>query len=681
MSGTLVPINVLPGVEPSTDRPETSTQHYTFTKGIRFEDGFPQKIGGWTALALNQNDEITGAARSIFSYELDNLTRFLIGTNTRLYDLFGGAATNITPLNTATIAIPDSLDTYHDTLANNPIATVSGSSTITITDAAHKFREGDVATLSGSTAVNGIPASEINADQFVRTVSENSYTVIVNTPATSTGTGGGGSVVRASGYVTVNENAHGLENGDRVRINDAADFGGITAAQVNIEFEIRNVQANTYDVYTVGTSTSAVTGGGGNATTYQEPIQAGQADTLVGQGYGVGLYGVGLYGVSGSSLTNTPPRLWSHDRFGNLTVSTPGEQGFVYEWNGSTTSAPTILPNSVPANYVFVSDSIVVILGYDNALGLEAGNGITWSDQGDRTNFTSGQAGSDVIEGAGTFISHASARGENLLFTENQVYTFRYIAGQLIWQTRLLEPAVGLIAQNARVSAVGNVFWMGNDNFYMWRGGAVEVIPANSTGECTALNYVFSDFNFGQKDKVFAWYNTEFREVWWHYPSAGSNEPDRIIRLNIDDFVWTIDEMDRTAAEYPSVREQTPYLIDPDNTVFLHENGEDDNGEGLEWQLDSPFFFTGSTLGILNAFIPDYVTNGSITCTLELKDYPLSTPLSTTTVMLDGTPNSDRIAVDRATRFTQYRLSGNDLNQTLKMGTWYQEITRSTSKA
>lgn len=681
MPSFIEPIQILAGVEPSTDRPVHSTRHYTFTKGIRFKDGFAEKIGGWNSFSLNENDEILGKVRSIFSYQLSGATRYLLGTNTRLYDLFGSEATNITPLQTATISVANSLDNYHATLGNNPISTIDGSTTVTFTDTAHKFQAGDVVTISGATTTNGIPNTELNSDHFIRSVTANTYSVIVNTAATSTGSGGGASVVRASGYITITDASHGQIQGDRVKISGSSDVGGVLAAQINLEFEIRNVTTNTFDIYTSGTSTSSVSGGGGASVEYQQQIEAGLADAQGGIGYGVGLYGAGLYGVSGASLEVTQPRLWSHDRFGNLTISTAGQQGDVYEWDADTTEAPVKVANSVPANYIFVSDNILVILGYDNVAGVEADSGITWSDQGDRTNFSSGQSGSDVIEGAGKFISQANARGENLLFTENQTYTFRYIGGQLIWQTRLLDPSIGIIAPNARVSANGVIYWMGRENFYMWRGGSVEVIPSNSSPECTALSYVFDDLNYDQRFKIFTWYNPEFREVWWHYPSVNANEPDRIIRLNIDTYVWVIDELDRTAAEYPIISQSNPYLISNNNTIYIHEDGVNDDGEGLNWQLDSPFIFGGDNLVTLNAYIPDYTLTGNITTEVVLKEYPLGGVLQTITTTLDNTTSSEKIQLDSANRFTQYKLSGDDVDQEFILGQWYQEVSRNAPKA
>lgn len=673
-------IEIIAGVESSDDRRSTTTNHYTDALGIRFVNGFPEKIGGWSGISFNNSNSINGKARSIYSYKLDGLTRYLIGTNTRLYDLLGSDLTNITPVKTGTVAVANSLATYYATLANNPITTVSGSSTITIADAAHKFRTGDTVTLSGSSAVNGIPAGDINTDHFVRSVSTNSYTVIVATAATSSGTGGGAAVVRSSGYITVTSAAHGLSDGDRVKVLGAADTGGIVAAEINLEHIIRNITAGTFDIYTTGTATSSVSGGGGAGTTYQEPIDSGAADTSVGHGYGMGLYGVGLYGTSKqSSGSATLPRRWSHDKFGDLTVSTAGNGTGLYSWDGDTAEAPVLVSNApTTVNYTFVSNDIVVVLGYDTGQTAANENGISWSDQGGITNWTTGQSGGDTIEGAGRLISHASARGENLLFTENQTYTFRYIGGELIWQIRLLDQNIGIIAQNARVSASGIVFWMGEHNFFMWRGGNVEVIPSNSSAECTILSHVFDDLNYSQKEKIFAQYSPEHREVSFHYPSENSNEPDRIARVNIDTFVWVNDEMDRTAAEYPSIHDQKPYMTDHDSNLYIHEVGMNANGSALPWSITLNFAYLGTRNRHVSALIPDHTITGNVSVNAKTRDYPLSSNKFDKNFTITST--TDRIASDVNGRFFQISLSGEEIDQQFKCGRWFMETKESSPK-
>lgn len=676
MPTVLEPLQIIPGVEPSTDKPETTTQHYTDMKHIRFVDSFPQKIGGWESITYTNNETITGTARTIFSYTLKGFERYLIGTNSKLYDVFAGVLTNITPQTTTTTSVANNLDTYYDTLGNNPINTVSGSTAIVINDTAHKFRAGDSVTLSGSTNVNGVPSTEINKEHFIRSVTTNTYTVNVSTAATSTGSGGGASVIRSSGIITVNSTAHGLNDGQRVGIQNSTDVGGITALEINKEFIIFNATSDAFDVFTDDLATSSVTGGGGASAEYTEEIASGNVDTLQSQGYGAGLYGTGRYGVSKSSSSTEGPRIWSHDLFGNLTISCAGQEGNIYEWDGDTANSPVDVSNAPTANYVFTTDNFIVALGYDFG-SAQTDNGIAWCDQGDRTNWTTGQSGNDAIEGAGEFISHASARGENLLFTRNQTYIFRFIGGQFIFQTSQLDPNVGVIAQNARTTALGTVYWMGQNNFYMWRGGSVEVIPSNTSTESTALSYVFDDFNFGQKQKVFCWYNQQFQEVWWHYPSSNSNEPDRVIRLDIKDFTWEIDEFDRTAAEYPAVLTDNPTLINV-GTPYLHESGLNDDGSGMQWRLQTNFEFGGSDTTEITAFVPDYNMSGNMDVQLTTREYANSPNTQVKTYSVDQ--NTGRVETQQNGRYWQFLLSGSELDQQLNLGQWYKEVKRSSPK-
>lgn len=679
MPNKLRTLDVIEGVEPSVDRPQTSTPHFTFSKRIRFKDGFPEKVGGWVALTFSGDVSFAGAIRTIYPYKLTNFVRRLYGTSSNLYYVIASQLNNVTPVRTTTIAAADSLDTYYDTLGSDPIATVSGSNTITVTDTAHKLVAGDTIELSGASAVNGIPAGDINSTQFIRSTTANSYTIIVSTNATSTGSGGGGSVVRATDIITMNVSAHGLNESDRIKITGAADTGGILAADINAEHIIRNVSTNAFDISTGAIATSSVTGGGGSGVEYQEPIPAGLVNASVGSGYGLGLYGVGLYGVAKTSVTVLPPQIWSHDRFGDLVVCCRGNGNEVYSWDSNTDEAPAPIANAPDeVNYVFVSDSIVVCLGYDGATSNQVDNAITWSDQAQITNWSTGQSGSDVIEGAGRFISHVAVRGENLLFTDNQTYLFRYIGGQLIWQTRLLDGGIGIIAQNARVSASGIAYWMAEDNFYMYRGGNVEVIPSNTSTECTCLNYVFKDLNYGQRAKIHCYYNDEFREVAWHYPSETSNEPDRIVRVNIDTYAWAIDELDRSASEYPASIEPQPQLSSVNGPVYLHEVGVNDDGAGMEWQLDTGYLFGGTNTVQHAAFMPDVNFTGTFTTNLKTKDYPLSADKHNVDYTVSN--STDRIATELNGRFWKYSISGNALDQEFLSGRWYEELKKSSAK-
>lgn len=533
-----------------------------------------------------------------------------------------------------------------------------------------RYEAGDSYTLTGVTTFNGIPNTEINTTHIIRTIGVGTLGIIVSSNASSSGSGGGNAVVRSDGLIRVTDAAHGQVNGDRVKITGAANTGGILAAEINLEFIIRNVAPNTFDVMTEGTSTSSVTGGGGAGTQYYKQIEAGNIDQLSSQGYGAGLYGVGLYGTALVSPTGeTYPRIWFMDRFGEDILMTAGGNTAAYAWSSDTSIAPTVIPNApTDINYLFVSDNILVTFGHD------VENKIFASDQGDYTIWTASstnQVFEDIIEGAGRLLSHAPVDGYNLIFTEQTTYTFRYIGGLLVWNIEILDSAIGIIAPMARASVNGTAYWMGQENFYMFRGGKIEVMPSNFTTECSALRYVFDDLNYSQRYKIFAWYNEKFDEIWFHYPSASSNECNRVVRYSRKLQCWVIDTMNRTAGEYPVQSLSNPRLANL-SVLYNHETGTDDDGAPMLWYAKTKKFIAGKDTAVNTALIPDNTMTGAASILTQFWNYPQSqTAMNSMTYPFTG--STEKIEIQMNGRYWDYTFSGEELGQSYLMGRWYDE--------
>lgn len=673
-------IIVTPGVQPDTDFTTASTPHFVSADKIRFRDGFPEKIGGFESVSIEGGTLIGGCLRSIYSYNLSNNVNYLLGTNSNLYHLLGSALTNITPLVETATPIANSLDSNYGVLANDPLSTVSGSNEITVSDPGTIVRVEDTIELSGAVGFNGIPAGEINTGHFVRTQDTNSYTFLVNTSASSTGDGGGAAVTQATPIITVNQASHGNPDGARIEIANATSFAGIPDTDINAQHIVRNTTTNTYDIVVDTIATSSVSGGGGAATTVRGEIASGLCDATSAQGYGAGLYGTGLYGVAKiSSSGEIDARSWSFDRFGDNIIMNPGVQTGVYTWDSNISFSPTLLANApTEVDYVFVSNEIVVTLG---ASGVPAR--IQWSDQGVSTDWTplaTNQAGQDDIEQAAKFISHINLKRINLLFTQSQVYTFRYIGRPLIWETRLLDDKSGIIGKNARVQHNGIAYWMGSDNFYYYKSGNVEIIPSNTTNETTLKRFVYKNITTSQTSKIFAWYNRDFNEVWWHYPSETSVEPDLVVRLNVKELTWTLDTFDRSAGEYPTQLRTFPYLgmvNDNDETsdIFQHEKGADADGVAMPFSLSTHFFDTGLDTANTLALEPDSLQVGDITCTVNVKKYAQSSQLYGSRD-LTITPTTEVLSYRLNSRYVQYVISGNELGQSWRAGNWQENLSK-----
>ena len=327
------------------------------------------------------------------------------------------------------------------------------------------------------------------------------------------------------------------------------------------------------------------------------------------------------------------------------------------------TNAPTAI------NYAFTSDNIIVTFG---AGGIE--NRIYSSDNTDITVWTSSstnQVFDDNIEGAGRLVSHCPVEDYNLIFTNYKTYKFRYIGLPFIWEITPIDENIGIIGAMARCSAKGIAYWMGDQNFYMYRGGTVEIIPANTQPQSTILNYVFQNLNQGQKSKCFAWYNKNFNEVWFHYPSASSNECDRIARVNLLDYTWTPDTMARTCAEYPNITQINPRLINV-GTFYKHEVGYDADGVAMPWSLKTNLRLYGKETANQVRIIPDTNHIGNVTVTMNAYLFPQSpTPLTSTPYTV--TPTTEKIESQKNARFYDLTFSGNSLGQFWQMGQWYEE--------
>jgi hypothetical protein len=151
---------------------------------IRFRNGMPEKIGGWTKLTSSTYD---GECRALFNWNaLDASDYMAVGTAQRYYIEEGGSLYNITPYRTAEI-----------TLGANPLKTGSAASgEITVTHTAHGAVLNDFVTFSGAATVDGVTAAQINLTHQITTlIDSNSYKIITDGSASSGSTSGGGSSV------------------------------------------------------------------------------------------------------------------------------------------------------------------------------------------------------------------------------------------------------------------------------------------------------------------------------------------------------------------------------------------------------------------------------------------------------------------------------------------------------
>ena len=176
--------------------------------------------------------------------------------------------------------------------------------------------------------------------------------------------------------VTVTDTAHGAITNDFVTFSNAATVGGL---DLNNEYQITYVDANTYTIVSATAATSTVTGGGTTVNAIYQ-INVGDSYQIPLTGWGAGNWGSGSWGFGGTSTSAL--RLWSQNNFGeDLVYGFRG--GAIYYWDASFGLSPspftiTIASPGVVTSVLSLSNGTAVILtngGFPSALptGLSPG--------------------------------------------------------------------------------------------------------------------------------------------------------------------------------------------------------------------------------------------------------------------------------------------------------------------
>jgi hypothetical protein len=239
---------------------------------------------------------------------------------------------------------------------------------------------------------------------------------------------------------------------------------------------------------------------------------------------------------------------------------------------------------------------------------------IRWSDQESVTEWTpaiTNQAGDLRLSHGSEISSVLQVRQEILVWTDQALYSMQYLGAPFVWSSQLMADNISIIGPNAVVVASGISYWMGVDKFYKYDGSA-------QTLRCDLRQYIFSDFNYGQRYQVIAGTNEGFNEVWWFYCSSTSTANDRYVIYNYLDDIWYYGNMGRTAW-LDSGLNQYPIAATYANNLVYHENGVDDGTYGVNALLPIEATITSSEFDIgdghnfafVNRILPDVTFRGS----------------------------------------------------------------------
>jgi hypothetical protein len=579
---------------------------------VRFRFGFPEKIGGWIK---DSDNSFLGTARALHPWVSLNLDEYLgVGTAFKYYINQGGAFYDITPIRDTTAA------------GDVTFSATNGSDEITVTDANHNAVVNDFVTFSGATSLGGnITADILNQEYQIYSISD------------------------SNNYV--------------IRARQVATVADIT---VDGEYSPTFVTANASD-----------TGNGGSSVVGTYQINVGLNTTVLGNGWGAGTWGRNSWGSAATiAVTTDTLRIWSHDNFGeDLLINV--RDGNIYYWDASAVSPLTVRgvalstlagANKVPtiAKQVIVSDQNrhIIVFGCDSESnpGVQDPLLIRFSDQESLTDWesTATNTAGELRLGSGSEIVTAiETRQQVLVFTDDSLYSMQFLGPPFTFGLNHISENTTIRGPLAAIAVEDNVFWMGKREFYVY-GGTVQRIP------CSVRDYVFSDFNDNQAEKVTAGVNTLFGEVWWFYPSANSDENDRYVVYNYQQQLWYYGTLSRSAWLDQGIREY-PVASGPNNYLYRHENGFD-NGEtdpasGITAYVESSQvdIGEGDRFAFIRRLIPDVTfrdstaSTPSLTMTLKTRNFPGGNYLQETDSAISKTAT---VPVEQFTQDAHIRLRG-----------------------
>lgn len=584
---------------------------------IRFRSGLPEKLGGWIRLS---NSQYLGVARAMWNWiDLEGTNYLGIGTNLKYYLEKGGSFYDITPIRkTVNPMANNPFSTSYGTLSAtlsatatslNLVSTASfpnspgilligseqifytakssntltglvrgyngttaaihsagagvGSSTITVTDATNGATQNDFVTYSGSSAVDGFTATQMNAEhQVFNIININQYTINIPGTFSSSATSSGGAAVVATYQINTGLDVYVIGGGWGAGTWGRGGWGSATA-----------------------------TGGIGQQLLLWSNDNFGQ-DLVIAQRGGAIYYWQDILGVNSraQSLQTLSTAAGYSGQFvpnKTLEISASSIQRFIIAFGANSYD---------PADSNTEFDPMLV----------------RWSDQENPYQWVpefTNQAGEFRLSHGSLIITQLNTRQETLVWTDSCLYSMQYLGPPYVWKFEILMDNISIMSPNAAITINNVTYWMGDGKFYQY-SGRVETLP------CSLRQYIFDDINKDQSYQVFAGGNEGFNEVWWFYCSKNSNTVDKYVVYNYLDRVWYFGSMPRTAWLDSGIR-QFPMAANYDGRILYHEAGVDDvsglTPVPINAYVQSSDFDIGDghNFGFVWRILPDVNFNGS----------------------------------------------------------------------
>ena len=517
---------------------------------------------------------------------------------------------------------------------------------------------------------------------------------------------------------------HNLSAGDIVLLDNVTLPGGTGYVDSDFEnklFQVTGITSAT--VFTITQSTNATatvaTGGSIDVKPYE---QVGPAAQSYGYGWGTDTWGTGAWGEASSATDVTlEPGLWSLSNFGQVLVATIAN-GKTFTWNAGAATPLTVRaststsgfstsnnPTATRVTLVSPTTRHLIHLGTETTIGTPSTQDdmfIRFSEQEDINDYTVtaiNSAGTQRLQDGTKIIGALKAKETILVWTDNALYTMKFIGAPFTFGFEQVGTNCGLIGKNAAVEIDGVAYWMSTNGFFAF-DGTVKSLP------CTVEDYVYDQADTTKGQQVYAGLNNQYTEVTWYYPSTNSEYNDQYVIFNygesgrIPGGVWYIGTEARTAwidaTVYPnpiatkfddSASGTFPVIVGEDGlgqtTLFEHEVGTDQvNPDGStttvtsfiqsydydlqQAQRGQAYSIAGDVFLAVRRFLPDFKDlQGNAKVTLAVKRYPSDSQTTTALSPFTITTSTEKKDTRARGRFVNIKIENDATSESWRFGT------------
>ena len=554
------------------------------------------------------------------------------------------------------------------------------------------------------------------------------------TPVKATLTSATIATTNGSPTCTITKATHGLQVGDVVQLDSVTLPGGTGFNDAQFEdkkFQVIGVPTTgTFTINQASNATGTVSTGGSLSVIPYEHV--GPREQTYGYGWGMDPYGNGNWGeAAAASDVTLEPGLWSLSNFGEVLVATI-LNGKTFTWNSAigarlttrastTTSGFETTNNPTKTRVTLISPTTrhLIHLGTETTIGNSQTQDdmfIRFSDQEAINTYApsaTNTAGTQRLQDGTKIVGALKAKEVILIWTDNALYTMKFIGAPFTFGFEQVGTNCGLIGQNAVVEIDGAAFWLSPKGFFMFDGTVKSL-------SCTVEDSVFDNFDTTKGQQVSAGLNNLYTEITWSYPSATSDFNNKYVIFNFGESagipggVWYTGTEARTswmdatiypnpyATKYNSTATGTfPAIVGEtglgQTTYFEHEVGTDQvNPNGTTTTIPSfiqSFDFdleqrqrdaqgkasgpkvAGEAFLAVRRFVPDFKTLlGNAKVTIGVKRYPQQS--TTTSVYSPFTITSSTTKKDTRARgrFCSFKIENDATSESWRFGTFRVDI-------